>query len=135
VCSVTTRLRLTCGLCWCCAASGLPHYWDSESFLEAFRADRGRLWQGPEMIAYAAQMQDVRLKRGQYHYSDTNYVLLGLVVEEKTGESNSVFRSKLPPLMTLVSRQACLCIRSSGGHSSSRLVSHSNLPMARSSQD
>ena len=72
--------------------SGLPDYWTDGSkdgagnnaFLRAFLAEPSRSWQPEEMVAFA---RDVPARRpgGRFHYSDTNYVLLGLIIEKTTG--------------------------------------------------
>ena len=75
--SVTIRQLLT-------HTSGLPDYWSDASgrkgFLHAFLREPGRVWEPDGILAYARAM-----RRGnpgeQFCYSDTNYVLLGLVLE------------------------------------------------------
>ncbi|MFZ4779681.1 MAG: serine hydrolase domain-containing protein [Terrimicrobiaceae bacterium] len=75
--AVTIRQLLT-------HTSGLPDYWSDGSrrkgFLQAFLAEPRRTWRPPEILAYAREM-----RRGipgkRFSYSDTNYVLLGLVIE------------------------------------------------------
>ena len=67
--------------------SGLPDYWDDRSrrdgFLRAFAAEPGRRWDPEGILSYARQMR-ARSPGGRFKYSDTNYVLLGLVIEHIT---------------------------------------------------
>jgi len=75
--AVTIRQLLT-------HTSGLPDYWSDASrpngFLRAFLSEPERMWEPEEILACAREM-----RRGtpgkRFRYSDTNYVLLGLVVE------------------------------------------------------
>ncbi len=73
--------------------SGLPDYWtdpplvdhDSNAFLLAFLEDPNRLWRPEEALAYARDLQPIGAPGAQFHYCDTGYVLLGLLVERITG--------------------------------------------------
>jgi len=68
--------------------SGLPSYWDDDcDFIKAFEADSDRLWTTWELLSYAAAMNTScsASQRGTpkaFAYADTNYLLLGLMVEE-----------------------------------------------------
>lgn len=71
--------------------SGLGNYWDdgkldregNNAFLRAFLADPDHSWLPDEILAYSRQLP---LRReGRFHYSDTNYVLLGRIIERTTG--------------------------------------------------
>lgn len=70
--------------------SGLPNYWDGDGstneFIKAFEADSDRLWTTWELLSYAANMKTScsAQQRGTaeaFAYADTNYLLLGLMVE------------------------------------------------------
>ena len=65
---------------------GLPDYWSDSSrrngFLRAFVSEPGRTWSAEDILAYARGMR--ARKPGRFLYSDTNYVLLGLVIEHVT---------------------------------------------------
>lgn len=75
--------------------SGLDDYWQDPAFQRAFEADEQRLWTPMELLGYAMHMSPLTTSatssnhnssnNNGYHYSDTNYVLLGLVVEEAAG--------------------------------------------------
>jgi hypothetical protein len=70
--------------------SGLADYWTdgpkdrygSNAFLRAFLANPNRFWTATDILAYARKIPPLR--RGRFHYSDTNYVLLGLIIERLT---------------------------------------------------
>lgn len=63
--------------------SGLPDYWASKSFLRVFVSDPGKDWLPEEILSYARAMSASR-PPSRFHYSDTNYVLLGRVIEHIT---------------------------------------------------
>jgi D-alanyl-D-alanine carboxypeptidase len=73
--------------------SGLPDYWTDppfvaegeNAFLHAFLADRDRLWKPDELLLYARALTPAGPAGGGYHYADTNYVVIGLLVERVTG--------------------------------------------------
>lgn len=65
--------------------SGIDDYWRDPAFMRAFEADEQRLWQPMDMLDYATRMPPTR--GNEYHYSDTNYVLAGMVIEEAAGMS------------------------------------------------
>jgi D-alanyl-D-alanine carboxypeptidase len=62
--------------------SGLPDYLD-EPFAESALADPGRVWAPRELVAYALSRRPAAAP-GHWRYSNTNYVLLGLIVEQVT---------------------------------------------------
>jgi len=65
--------------------SGLPDYWDDKSrgFLRTFRAEPGRMWKPGDILSYARAMP-ARPAGKKFQYADTNYVLLGLIIEQAT---------------------------------------------------
>jgi D-alanyl-D-alanine carboxypeptidase len=74
--------------------AGLPDYWndgpfgddDENVFQRAYNADENRLFQPREVLAYARQLTPISRPGGAYHYSDTGYVLLGLIAEALGGK-------------------------------------------------
>jgi D-alanyl-D-alanine carboxypeptidase len=62
--------------------SGLPDYLD-EPFAELVLADRGRVWTARELVASALARRPA-FAPGRWRYANTNYVLLGLIVEQVT---------------------------------------------------
>lgn len=66
--------------------SGLTEYMDDEDFVRAWVADPHRQWRSKEFLPYAFK-HGVEFAPGtKYHYSNTNYVLLGMVVEKVSGQ-------------------------------------------------
>ncbi|MEO8825741.1 MAG: serine hydrolase domain-containing protein [Chthoniobacterales bacterium] len=83
--------------------SGLPDYWTdgpydhkgNNAFLRAFLAEPAHFWKPQEMLNFARDMPAKPPGKG-FNYSDTNYVLLGLIIEHRTGRSlHDVFRSMI----------------------------------------
>ncbi len=76
--------------------SGLPDFWESRPFLSAFGANRNRYWKPAEIIPYVKKMAPLGRPSTQWTYSDTNYVLLGLIIEAVTGQPlEKVFRTRI----------------------------------------
>jgi D-alanyl-D-alanine carboxypeptidase len=84
--------------------AGLPDYWsdppyvadEENAFLHAFVADPHRRWEPRELVAYARELRPFGRPGERYHYSDTGYVLLGLVVERVTGKPlHEVLRQRI----------------------------------------
>lgn len=74
--------------------SGLPDYFEGETtdgsanILELLFANPDRLWSPYETIRFAKEkMQPLFAPGTAYHYTDTEYVLLGLIVENVSGMS------------------------------------------------
>lgn len=69
--------------------SGLAHFWDDppyvkegyNKFLTHFEMDEHRLWHPNETLEFVPDMHPQGLPGQRYHYSDTNYVLAGLIIE------------------------------------------------------
>lgn len=83
--------------------SGLQHYWEDgpvdrsgeNAFLRAFMADPNHFWTPDDILGYA---RDIPAKRpgSSFHYSDTNFVLLGLIIERITGKPlHRVYRTMI----------------------------------------
>ncbi|HYW32091.1 MAG TPA: serine hydrolase domain-containing protein [Gemmatimonas sp.] len=66
--------------------AGLPDYTNDEAFIEAVLADPGKAWTPAQLISISNRMP--RLFEpgapGQHAYSNTDYVLLGMVIEAVT---------------------------------------------------
>ena len=67
--------------------SGLFDYSDSADFSQAVISDVGRSWAPRELIAFATAHAPLFVPGTGWSYSNTDYVVLGLVVEAATGES------------------------------------------------
>lgn len=83
--------------------SGLPDYWTDgpaddagqNAFLRAFLANPSRRWTPIEMLDYAREIP-AEPPGSPFHYSDTNYVLLGLAIEHAADRPlHVVFRKEI----------------------------------------
>ncbi|MFO0956467.1 MAG: serine hydrolase domain-containing protein [Isosphaeraceae bacterium] len=76
--------------------SGVQNYTVSPIFLEQFVADLARPWMPREIVDTAIPGSPVFPPNARYNYSNTNTILLGMVVEQVTGRPlGAVFRSKI----------------------------------------
>lgn len=84
--------------------AGLPDYWYDppyvlpgvNAFLLEFLVDPNRTWTPLELLDHAAQLDPVGMPGGGFHYSDTGYVMLGLMIEELEGQPlHDVYRSRI----------------------------------------
>jgi D-alanyl-D-alanine carboxypeptidase len=64
--------------------SGLFEYTADQAFFQAEFANPTRVWSPLELLAYAFAHPPLFAPGGNYSYSNTNYILLGLVVEAVT---------------------------------------------------
>lgn len=67
--------------------SGLPDYWDSGGFHRAWRQQPSKQWDHLEILDWAGRMQPVCKTGRCFRYADTNYVVLGLLLERKFGRA------------------------------------------------
>lgn len=67
--------------------SGLPDYTATPEFVPTVIADPGRAFAPTEMLEFAFSQPPMFAPGDGYHYSNTNTVLLGLVVEKVSGQS------------------------------------------------
>ena len=65
--------------------SGLFDYASDDSFFQRALADPDRSWAPEELIAIAAGEEPYALPGDAFRYSNTNYILLGLIVERLAG--------------------------------------------------
>jgi D-alanyl-D-alanine carboxypeptidase len=80
--------------------SGLPSYTASKAFVKKLQANPSQSWTPRQVLSYA-YAQKMLFKPGtSFNYSNTNTVLLGLLVQRLTGESLPVYitRDILKPL-------------------------------------
>ncbi len=64
--------------------SGIGDYSGSEAFLERFGADLGQPFTEQELVDYGIAVSPVFAPEARYNYSNTNTVLLGMIVEQVT---------------------------------------------------
>jgi D-alanyl-D-alanine carboxypeptidase len=65
--------------------SGLPDHTDSKAFLQAISKDLDRRWTPEELIAFVLDKKPRFAPGAKYFYTDTNYIVAGLVFERATG--------------------------------------------------
>jgi len=71
----------------CNMTSGLANYSDDDGFQEAMEDDPFRKWKPGELVEIAISL-DPYFPPGQgFHYSNTNTVLLGMIIEQVTGNA------------------------------------------------
>ncbi len=76
--------------------SGLFNYTESDSWARAQDADLQRAWRPEELLAFAFAESPYFEPGQDYHYSNTNTVLLGLVAERLTGRPlGQLFQERL----------------------------------------
>lgn len=65
--------------------SGLSGYYRNESYWSAIEADPDRMWLPEDTLKYERPPQDIG--SGTPRYTNTNYILLGMIIEAITGNS------------------------------------------------
>lgn len=67
--------------------SGIPSYSENKSFQEQLAANPKRVWTSEELVAIAYKLP-LTFQRGQgWHYSNTNFILAGMIAEKVTIKS------------------------------------------------
>ena len=65
--------------------AGLPNYFGEEAFLARLREDPGRVWESVDLVDFAAEHGTPSFRPGEgFSYSDTGYVVAGILAEEVT---------------------------------------------------
>ena len=67
--------------------SGLVRYEFKGQFIKDMLADRDRVWKPRELVAYLLDEKAPFEAGNGWTYSDTNYIVLGIVIEKITGKS------------------------------------------------
>jgi len=67
--------------------SGLPNYTDAPGFFESVSDDPQRTWSPEETIAGVQDAEPLFDPGARFSYSNTNYLVLGVLIEEVTGHS------------------------------------------------
>ena len=65
--------------------SGLADYWQSDAFLASWRQAKDKKWNPAELIDWAGRQAPVCAPKACFQYADTNYVIVGLALEQLTG--------------------------------------------------
>jgi D-alanyl-D-alanine carboxypeptidase len=68
-------------------SSGIPNHVDDKDFQKALFKNSARDIRYEELIAYVLNKKPLFTAGKDYHYADTNYILIGLIVEKATGKS------------------------------------------------
>ena len=68
-------------------ASGISRYVFEEQFQKEVLLDPDRRWKPSELIAYVLDKEPLFAAGSDFAYSDTNYILAAMVLEEVTGKS------------------------------------------------
>ncbi|KYF60066.1 hypothetical protein BE08_06780, partial [Sorangium cellulosum] len=77
-------------------SSGIFDYTEDEELRLAAMADPARAWSPEEIVAAAAAHDPYFAPGAGWHYSSTNYILLGMIIEAATGEGVAgVIRDRL----------------------------------------
>jgi D-alanyl-D-alanine carboxypeptidase len=72
--------------------SGLYMFWENDALWKALEADKKRIWKPEEVLEY---IKEPHFEKGSgWRYSNTNYLLLGMLLEKATG-------TPLPKLLRL----------------------------------
>lgn len=66
--------------------SGLPRYIFQESFLSAVQREPGKYWSPAACLAHLRGLAAIHPTGKGWSYSDSNYLLLGLILEKITGD-------------------------------------------------
>jgi D-alanyl-D-alanine carboxypeptidase len=75
--------------------SGLPDYIKSEGFVKKFSKDPGQTWAPTELLSFVASAPLNFAPGTQYGYSDTDNIVVGLIVESVAGEPYETELDKL----------------------------------------
>jgi len=86
----------------CNMTAGLFSYDEDESFIKAFTEDPDKVWEPAELVALAVAHPPYFPPGEGWHYSNTNAIILGMIVEKITGNDiASEIRSRLVDGLTL----------------------------------
>jgi D-alanyl-D-alanine carboxypeptidase len=76
--------------------SGIASYTENKQFVDEFLSDPERVWKPEELVQIGIKDSPLFDPGTQWHYSNTNTVLLGLVLEQVTGESiDQLYRERI----------------------------------------
>lgn len=66
--------------------SGIPDYFNESNYMEAFAQARGQRWTPTELLDFIHDMELHFAPGTQYRYSNTNFLLLGVIAQRVTGK-------------------------------------------------
>src|SRR5262249_50766386 len=67
--------------------SGIPDHVVNHAFIDAVFASPNRVWKPDELVRYILDQPPQSRAGIEHHYTDTNYILLGMVIESVTGSA------------------------------------------------
>ena len=67
--------------------TGIPDYVVHPEFIRDLFRDPERVWRPEELVQYEVGSNALSAAGTNYYYTDTNYILLGMVIERATGSS------------------------------------------------
>lgn len=65
--------------------SGIPRYIFNDSIWKTIQEDPEKIWTGVERLSFIFDAEPVHLAGKGWGYSDTNYIILGMLIEKLTG--------------------------------------------------
>ena len=65
--------------------SGLPDHVTKRAFIHDVLADPNRVWKPEELVGYILDDPPQAAPGAEFHYTDTNYIVLGMIIERVTG--------------------------------------------------
>lgn len=76
--------------------SGLYNYTDDSHFIQEWIAHPEKVWTPQELVAIAFKHAPSFAPGTKYHYSNTNFILLGMIIEQLTGRPvEQVFQQRI----------------------------------------
>jgi D-alanyl-D-alanine carboxypeptidase len=63
--------------------TGFADYWDNDKFINIWRKNKGKHWSHLEILQWAGKMKPKCKVDSCFHYSDTNYIIMGLLLEKR----------------------------------------------------
>jgi D-alanyl-D-alanine carboxypeptidase len=81
-------------------SSGIPNHADDEKFFKALAANPDHTWKPEDVLAFVLGKRPLFPAGKSFSYADTNYTLVGMIIERVTGETlfAEVTRRFLKPL-------------------------------------
>ena len=67
--------------------SGFPDYWDNDDFFKVWAKNRGKYWSHLEVLRWAGNMRPECAVGKCFNYGDTNYLIMGMILERKLGKA------------------------------------------------
>ncbi len=66
--------------------SGLPEYFEVKGFMRALTGNADKVWKPSELISFILDAKPLFPAGKGWSYADTNYILIGMVIEKATGK-------------------------------------------------